>query len=107
MAAAVLLCYPLAYYLDAAPCASWRRLQTLRQRRSSARVGSTPDELGHLARTFDRMANRIETLVTAERRLLLDISHERSLARLGVAVNGPVGRESGCRAQPSRRSPTA
>src|SRR5260370_7479898 len=34
------------------------------------------------------MANRIETLVSAERRLLLDISHElRSpLARLGVAV---------------------
>jgi two-component system sensor histidine kinase CpxA len=41
-----------------------------------------------LARTFDRMANRIETLVGAERRLLLDISHElRSpLARLGVAI---------------------
>jgi signal transduction histidine kinase len=55
----------------------------------SARVGSTrQDELGHLARTFDWMANRIETLVAAERRLLLDISHElRSpLARLGVAV---------------------
>ena len=34
------------------------------------------------------MANRIETLVSAERRLLLDISHElRSpLARLGVAI---------------------
>jgi two-component system sensor histidine kinase CpxA len=37
---------------------------------------------------FDRMAGRIETLLAAERRLLLDISHElRSpLARLGVAV---------------------
>jgi signal transduction histidine kinase len=55
----------------------------------SARAGSTRrDELGQLARTFDRMAERIETLLTAERRLLLDISHElRSpLARLGVAV---------------------
>ena len=55
----------------------------------SARVGSTRrDELGQLARTFDRMAGRIETLLAAERRLLLDISHElRSpLARLGVAV---------------------
>jgi signal transduction histidine kinase len=41
-----------------------------------------------LARTFDRMAERIETLLAAERRLLLDISHElRSpLARLRVAV---------------------
>jgi two-component system sensor histidine kinase CpxA len=46
------------------------------------------DELGQLARTFDEMADRIETLLTAERRLLLDISHElRSpLARLGLAV---------------------
>jgi two-component system sensor histidine kinase CpxA len=46
------------------------------------------DELGELARTFDRMADRIETLLAAERRLLLDISHElRSpLARLGVAI---------------------
>ena len=55
----------------------------------SARAGSTRrDELGQLARTFDRMADRIETLLAAERRLLLDISHElRSpLARLGVAV---------------------
>jgi two-component system sensor histidine kinase CpxA len=55
----------------------------------SARVSSSRrDELGQLARTFDRMASRIETLMAAERRLLLDISHElRSpLARLGVAV---------------------
>jgi len=46
------------------------------------------DELGGLARTFNQMAERIQTLVTAERRLLMDISHElRSpLARLAVAV---------------------
>jgi two-component system sensor histidine kinase CpxA len=46
------------------------------------------DEMGQLARAFNRMAERIQTLLTAERRLLLDISHElRSpLARLGVAV---------------------
>jgi two-component system sensor histidine kinase CpxA len=46
------------------------------------------DEIGQLARTFDRMADRIETLLEAERRLLLDISHElRSpLARLSLAV---------------------
>jgi two-component system sensor histidine kinase CpxA len=55
----------------------------------SARSGSVRrDELGELARTFDRMADRLETLLAAERRLLLDISHElRSpLARLGVAI---------------------
>ncbi len=46
------------------------------------------DEFGELARSFDRMADRTQTLLTAERRLLLDISHElRSpLARLSVAV---------------------
>jgi signal transduction histidine kinase len=46
------------------------------------------DEVGDLARAFNRMAERIETLVTAERRLLQDISHElRSpLARLHLAT---------------------
>jgi two-component system sensor histidine kinase CpxA len=44
--------------------------------------------MGQLARSFDQMAERIQTLLAAERRLLLDISHElRSpLARLAVAV---------------------
>ncbi len=46
------------------------------------------DEIGNLARSFNAMAERIETLLTAERRLLQDISHElRSpLARLSFAV---------------------
>ena len=46
------------------------------------------DEVGDLARAFNRMAERIETLMTAERRLLQDISHElRSpLARLHLAT---------------------
>jgi signal transduction histidine kinase len=46
------------------------------------------DELGQLARTFNQMADRIQTLLAAERRLLGDISHElRSpLARLSLAV---------------------
>lgn len=49
---------------------------------------SRKDELGQLAQTFDQMADRIEVLLGAERRLLLDISHElRSpLARLSLAV---------------------
>jgi two-component system sensor histidine kinase CpxA len=46
------------------------------------------DEFGKLARSFNLMAERIETLLTAERRLLQDVSHElRSpLARLEFAV---------------------
>lgn len=46
------------------------------------------DEFGQLALAFNEMAVRIETLLTAERRLLQDVSHElRSpLARLGFAV---------------------
>jgi signal transduction histidine kinase len=46
------------------------------------------DEFGKLARSFNLMAERIEMLLTAERRLLQDVSHElRSpLARLEFAV---------------------
>jgi two-component system sensor histidine kinase CpxA len=46
------------------------------------------DEIGELARSFNRMADQITTLMTAERRLLQDVSHElRSpLARLGFAI---------------------
>ena len=55
----------------------------------SVRVNSArKDEIGEVGRAFDRMAERIGTLVTAERRLLQDISHElRSpLARLSFAA---------------------
>jgi two-component system sensor histidine kinase CpxA len=46
------------------------------------------DEFGSLSRAFNHMAARIQTLLTAERRLLQDISHElRSpLARLEFAI---------------------
>src|SRR5947209_4630247 len=45
------------------------------------------DEIGNLARSFNAMADRIQTLLTAERRLLQDVSHElRSpLSRLSLA----------------------
>ncbi len=89
MFAAVLLCYWLAYHLTSPVRALQKAVERFGRGDLTARVGSRRrDELGQLARTFDRMAGRIETLLAAERRLLLDISHElRSpLARLGVAV---------------------
>jgi two-component system sensor histidine kinase CpxA len=58
----------------------------------SARVGppvaTRRDEIGSLARDFDAMAERLEQLVTSQRRLLRDVSHElRSpLGRLEVAL---------------------
>jgi two-component system sensor histidine kinase CpxA len=47
------------------------------------------DEIGDLAQAFDQMADRIQTLLTAERRLLQDVSHElRSpLTRLRFALH--------------------
>jgi signal transduction histidine kinase len=89
MGAAVLLCYWLAFHLTNPVRALQKAVERFGRGDLSARAGSTRrDELGQLARTFDRMAGRIETLLAAERRLLLDISHElRSpLARLGVAI---------------------
>jgi signal transduction histidine kinase len=55
---------------------------------SARAVFDRKDEIGQLAVSFDSMALRIETLLTAERRLLQDVSHElRSpLARLSFAA---------------------
>lgn len=46
------------------------------------------DELADLGRDFDRMAQRLDLLVTAQRRLLSDVSHtlRSPLARLSVAL---------------------
>jgi two-component system sensor histidine kinase CpxA len=59
------------------------------QTRLGTAAGHRRDELGTLARDFDRMATRIEALVAGQRRLLGDVSHElRSpLARLTVAFS--------------------
>src|SRR5258706_5714991 len=86
------VCYPLARYV-ARPLASLRAAtQELAGGNLAVRVapavGRRRDELADLARDFDRMAERIEALMTSERRLLRDISHElRSpLSRLHVAL---------------------
>lgn len=87
-----LFCLLLARHLSA-PFASLRgATRQLAAGELSARVGSPVagrrDEIGSLARDFDAMAERLEQLVTSQRRLLRDVSHElRSpLARLEVAL---------------------
>ena len=61
--------------------------------RAAAMIERRHDELGDLVRDFDAMACRIEELVSRQRQLIFDVSHElRSpLARLYVALD--LGRE--------------
>jgi signal transduction histidine kinase len=89
LAIAALLCYALSYYLTLPLRGLQRALDRFGRGDLDARAEEKRrDELGELAAAFNRMAERIQTLLSAERRLLLDISHElRSpLARLSVAV---------------------
>jgi two-component system sensor histidine kinase CpxA len=87
-----LFCYWLAGYL-AKPIVQLRGVtRSLSSGDLTARVNvkllKRKDEIGYLGRDFNLMAGHIESLVEAQRRLLIDISHElRSpLARHGVAV---------------------
>ncbi len=87
-----LVCYLLSWYLTK-PIV---RLRTATRQlaagdltaRSGAPISARRDEVAGLMRDFDAMAERIETLLKAQSRLLNDISHElRSpLARLNVAL---------------------
>lgn len=87
-----LFCYGLARYLTS-PVAKLREAtREFAGGNLSARVGPTlgsrRDELVSLAADFDEMADKIQSLIESQRRLLGDISHElRSpLARLNVAL---------------------
>ena len=87
-----LLCYGLARYLTAPVLRLRDATHRLTHGDLSARVGpevsNRRDELAELGRDFNLMAERIESLLTTQRQLLSDISHElRSpLARLNVAL---------------------
>jgi len=86
---AFLLCYPLARHLTAPVRQLQRAVERFGAGELDTRIATDrADELGRLARTFNQMADRIQRLRAAERRLLQDISHElRSpLARLSVAA---------------------
>jgi two-component system, OmpR family, sensor histidine kinase CpxA len=87
-----LVCYVLARYLTSPIVQLRAATQKLASGDLTARAGlpgsRRHDEMAELMRDFDRMAERLENLVTAQSRLLTDISHElRSpLARLNVAL---------------------
>jgi len=89
LAVVALLCWMLAVNIASPLRALAQTVDRFGRGDLSARVGSQRrDEIGDVGRAFDEMAGRIETLLTAERRLLQDISHElRSpLARLSFAA---------------------
>ena len=87
-----LICYALTLYLTTPIL----RLRTATHQlaagdltaRAGPKIGKRRDEIGDLVRDFNRMAERIEGLMTSQRQLISDISHElRSpLARLSVAL---------------------
>ena len=88
-----LICYLLTRYLttpifrlrEAAHQLASGDLST----RAGTRISARNDEFGDLVRDFDAMAARIEDLVSRQRQLISDVSHElRSpLARLTIALD--------------------
>lgn len=87
VAAALLARYfsrPIRSLRDAFDAASAGNLQL----RLGPVMGRRNDELGDLGHDFDRMASQLDGLISAQRRLLHDVSHElRSpLARLQAAI---------------------
>lgn len=86
------ICYLLTLYLTRPILRLRTAARQLAEGDLSARAGPEMerrgDELGDLVRDFNLMAERIEALLTSQRQLISDISHElRSpLARLNVAL---------------------
>ncbi|MES0371283.1 MAG: ATP-binding protein [Mariprofundaceae bacterium] len=85
-----LICLMIAYFLVRPIRQMQQAARSLGEGDLSARtkMGRRRDEIGDLAREFDKMAARIESMMQAQQRLLRDVSHElRSpLARLKVAL---------------------
>jgi len=87
-----IISYLLARHLTSPIRQLQRAVQSMASGDLTARVkgniGSRRDELGELARDFNAMGDEIERLISAQKRMLGDVSHElRSpLARLQVAL---------------------
>lgn len=91
------ICYLLARYLTTPILqlreASQRLASGNLSTRATSAIGLRKDEFGDLVRDFNSMATQIEDLISRQRQLISDVSHElRSpLARLNVALD--LGRE--------------
>jgi len=89
---ALLLCWALARYLSSPIGKIRKATQKLADgdlhTHVADEVGNRRDELAALAKDFDVMAERIESLIMSQKRLSRDVSHElRSpLARMNVAL---------------------
>jgi two-component system sensor histidine kinase CpxA len=89
----VVFCFVISRYLTGPLAKLGAAAAQIAEGRLDTRVAPSlrdrRDEIADLARNFDRMAERIEALVTGQRRLLGDVSHElRSpLSRLMVALS--------------------
>lgn len=87
-----LVCFLLARYLTAPITRLRTAAQQIAEGNLTARAGSkrgrSGDEVGQLVNDFNHMAERLEILIGAQRRLIRDISHElRSpLTRLVLAL---------------------
>jgi signal transduction histidine kinase len=105
--AGAIFCYLVIRYLtkplnqlgEAAASIAEGRIET----RVDPSLKNRRDEIADLARNFDRMAERIEALITGQRRLLGDVSHElrsplsRLIVALGLAKQG-IGQGSAAEA---------
>jgi two-component system, OmpR family, sensor histidine kinase CpxA len=88
-----LVCYLLTRYLTT-PILRLRAVAQLISAgqlgvRAEAKLESRRDEFGDLVRDFNLMASKTETLISSQRQLMYDVSHElRSpLARMNVALD--------------------
>ena len=101
-----LLCYAFARHLTAPLRKMQKTIERFGHGDFSARVNiRRGDELGQLARTSDQMAERIENLLKAQRRLLQDISHELRSPSCSPRCSRRIGkrrRESGYIAESDR-----
>jgi two-component system sensor histidine kinase CpxA len=99
-----IVCFVLARYLTAPIVRLRAAAQQFAGGELHARAevsGARKDEIGLVVNEFNRMAERIASLITMQRRLLTDISHElRSpLARLTIAI-GLLRKKTGPDAAP-------